>query len=71
MGSRPGPVLQESLLLQFSAGIESESKAVVVIGHDERYYNVAGRIIRLDSGRIVNDHLWSKPFEKQKCGGPQ
>ena len=33
--------------------LRAKGKAVVVISHDERYYDAADRIIRLDCGRIV------------------
>jgi putative ATP-binding cassette transporter len=34
--------------------LKAKGKAVVVISHDERYYDIADRIVRLDSGRIVD-----------------
>jgi putative pyoverdin transport system ATP-binding/permease protein len=37
----------------FLPELKAKGKAVVVISHDERYYNIADRIIRLDCGRIV------------------
>jgi putative ATP-binding cassette transporter len=33
--------------------LRAKGKAVVVISHDERYYDAADRIIRLDCGRII------------------
>jgi putative ATP-binding cassette transporter len=33
--------------------LKAKGKAVLVISHDERYYGVADRIIRLDCGKIV------------------
>jgi len=35
--------------------LKSKSKTVFVVTHDDRYYNVADRIIKLDEGRIVGD----------------
>jgi putative ATP-binding cassette transporter len=37
----------------FLPELRAKGKAIVVISHDERYYNAADRIIRLDCGRIV------------------
>ena len=37
----------------FLPELRARGKAVVVISHDERYYDAADRIIRLDFGRIV------------------
>jgi putative ATP-binding cassette transporter len=33
--------------------LKSKGKAVVVISHDDRYYDLADHLIRLDSGRII------------------
>jgi putative ATP-binding cassette transporter len=33
--------------------LKAKGKAVIAISHDERYYDAADRIIRLDCGRIV------------------
>jgi len=33
--------------------LKAKGKAVLVISHDERFYNAADRIIQLDSGRII------------------
>lgn len=33
--------------------LKARGKAVIVISHDDRYYHVADRLIRLDCGRIV------------------
>jgi putative ATP-binding cassette transporter len=33
--------------------LKAKGKTVVVISHDERYYDVADRLIRLDCGSIV------------------
>ena len=30
-------------------------KAVIVITHDDRYFDLADRLLKLDNGRIVSD----------------
>lgn len=35
--------------------LKQKGKLVLVISHDETYYDIADRIIKLDSGRIVSD----------------
>ncbi len=37
----------------FLPELKTKGKAVVVISHDDRYYSIADRIIRLDCGRIL------------------
>ena len=36
-------------------GLKAEKKAAFVITHDEKYYPIADRVVRLDSGKIEND----------------
>jgi putative ATP-binding cassette transporter len=35
--------------------LKARRKAVIVISHDERYYEVADRVIKLENGQIVSD----------------
>jgi putative ATP-binding cassette transporter len=35
--------------------LKAKGKCVIVISHDDRYYYVADRIVKLDYGRIVLD----------------
>lgn len=35
--------------------LKAKGKTVLVISHDDRYYEVADRIIKLDEGRVVSD----------------
>lgn len=47
------PYFKKTFYHTFLPELKAKGKAVVVISHDERYYNIADRMIRLDSGRIV------------------
>jgi putative ATP-binding cassette transporter len=47
------PSFKRVFYRSFLPELKAKGKAVVVISHDERYYDAADRIIRLDSGRIV------------------
>lgn len=38
---------------RFVPELKAKGKAVVVISHDDRYYDIADRIVRLDCGRMV------------------
>src|SRR6202011_742790 len=35
--------------------LKAKGKTVFVISHDDRYYNVADRILKLEEGRMVSD----------------
>ncbi|MFP3617405.1 ATP-binding protein, partial [Paraburkholderia sp. SIMBA_050] len=35
--------------------LKSRGKCVVIITHDDQYFKLADRVIRLDSGRIFSD----------------
>jgi putative ATP-binding cassette transporter len=47
------PSFKKAFYHTFLPELKAKGKAVVVISHDERYYDVADRMIRLDCGRIV------------------
>ncbi|HYR10184.1 MAG TPA: cyclic peptide export ABC transporter [Longimicrobium sp.] len=49
------PQFKDVFYRQLLPELRSRGKAVVVITHDDRYYGVADRIVRLDDGRIVYD----------------
>jgi ABC-type siderophore export system fused ATPase/permease subunit len=36
-------------------GLKARGKTVLVISHDDRYYHIADRIIKLEYGKIVYD----------------
>lgn len=50
-------------------GLKAEGKATVVISHDEKYYHLADRIVRLDSGKIENDETVFGPPLLQETAG--
>jgi ABC-type siderophore export system fused ATPase/permease subunit len=35
--------------------LKAKGKTILVISHDDRYYSVADRVIKLDEGQIVSD----------------
>jgi putative ATP-binding cassette transporter len=37
--------------------LKSRGKTVIVISHDDRYYHLADRLIKLESGKIEYDQL--------------
>ncbi len=51
------PFFKEIFYLQLLPELKSKGKAVLVITHDDRYYHVADRVIKLDYGKIeVESH---------------
>jgi putative ATP-binding cassette transporter len=40
--------------------LKARGKTVFIISHDERYYEVADRLIKLDNGQVVMDQHSSK-----------
>ncbi len=49
------PVFKETFYYQLLPELKARGKTVIVISHDDRYYHVADRIIKLDYGQIVAD----------------
>jgi putative pyoverdin transport system ATP-binding/permease protein len=49
------PLFKEVFYLQILPELRAKGKTVLVISHDDRYYHVADRIIKLDYGRIAFD----------------
>ncbi|MBD2435586.1 ATP-binding cassette domain-containing protein [Nostoc sp. FACHB-110] len=67
------PQFRELFYRQSLAKLKERGKAVVVITHDDRYFNLADQIIKLDYGKIEpayvqkNGHLKSKRQELGKA----
>ncbi|HSK80879.1 MAG TPA: cyclic peptide export ABC transporter [Thermoanaerobaculia bacterium] len=49
------PVFREIFYRQILPSLKARGKAVIVISHDDRYYDIGDRLIKLDYGRIVFD----------------
>ncbi|HYO70858.1 MAG TPA: cyclic peptide export ABC transporter, partial [Archangium sp.] len=47
------PVFKQIFYEELLPEMKRAGKAVLVISHDERYFHVADRLVRLDSGRLV------------------
>jgi putative ATP-binding cassette transporter len=52
------PQFREKFYYELLPELKSRGKTVIVITHDDRYYSVADRIIKLDYGKIAFDHDW-------------
>ncbi len=51
------PFFKEVFYRQLLPELKKRNKTAVVISHDDRYYDAADRIIKLDSGRIVAESV--------------
>jgi len=49
------PLFKQVFYMQFLPSLKAKGKAVLVISHDDRYYSIADRLIKLDYGRIEFD----------------
>lgn len=49
--------------------LKATGRTVIVISHDDRYYNLADRIVKLDSGQIEFDSLAAKQEQAQLARG--
>ncbi len=49
------PVFKEIFYTQLLPELRSRGKTVLVISHDDRYFHLANRIIKLDYGQIESD----------------
>lgn len=49
------PLFKETFYLQLLPELKSRGKTVIVISHDDRYYHLADRIIKLEDGRLEYD----------------
>ena len=69
VGGGPGPGLQGGVLPPAPSRAKARGKTVVVISHDDHYYGVADRIIKLDYGQIEYDGS-PKNFQYRPAGVP-
>ena len=54
------PYFKNIFYTQLLPALKARNKTVLVISHDDRYYHVADRIIKLDDGQIVSDQVVSE-----------
>ncbi len=49
------PAFKEVFYRELLPDLKAAGKAVVVISHDDRYFDTADRLVRLESGALVPD----------------
>jgi putative ATP-binding cassette transporter len=55
------PVFKEIFYLRLLPELKARGKTVLVISHDDRYYHIADRIIKLNYGQVESDTLAARP----------
>lgn len=55
------PQFKEIFYYELVPELKSRGKTVIVISHDDRYYGLADRLIKLESGKIEFDELVEEP----------
>jgi putative ATP-binding cassette transporter len=55
------PVFKEIFYLRLLPELKARGKTVLVISHDDRYYHVADRIIKLNYGQVESDTRAARP----------
>jgi putative ATP-binding cassette transporter len=65
------PVFKQVFYLEVLPELKARGKTIVVISHDDRYYHMADRVIRLEFGKIeaAADYADSKPLIFSTFGG--
>ena len=53
------PVFKDIFYLHLLGELKARGKTIIVISHDDRYYHLADRVIKLDLGRIVSSRYVS------------
>jgi putative pyoverdin transport system ATP-binding/permease protein len=51
------PAFKEIFYYRLLPELKAKGKTVIVISHDDRYYNVADRIIKLENGQVIHRQL--------------
>jgi putative ATP-binding cassette transporter len=55
------PVYKEVFYHQILTGLRNRGKTVVVICHDDRYFHVADRLVKLENGKVILDEPAARP----------
>jgi putative pyoverdin transport system ATP-binding/permease protein len=56
------PVFKEIFYYQLLPTLKAKGKMVLIISHDDRFYSVGDRVIKLDSGQVVGDERQKPVF---------
>ena len=57
------PIFKDMFYLHLLPDLKEKGKAVLVITHDDRYYDIADRIVKLDYGKVESEEAALRPQE--------
>jgi putative pyoverdin transport system ATP-binding/permease protein len=60
------PIFREIFYTQILTELKARGKTVLVISHDDRYYHLGDRLIKLDYGRIEFDRSTTAPLSDER-----
>ena len=63
------PIFKEIFYLEILPELRARNKTVFVISHDDRYFHVADRILKLDYGKIASDRSMAEFLESLEAAG--
>jgi len=58
------PLFKEIFYYQLLPELKARGKALIVISHDDRYYQVADRVIKLESGKLQQAEIIAAPAKR-------
>ncbi len=60
------PQFKDVFYLQLLPELKSKGKTVLVVSHDDRYYYIADRLIKLEDGQLISDRLITEEEKAEK-----
>jgi putative pyoverdin transport system ATP-binding/permease protein len=58
------PLFKEIFYYQLLPELKARGKALIVISHDDRYYQVADRVIKLEAGKLQQAEIMAAPAKR-------
>jgi putative ATP-binding cassette transporter len=59
------PMFKDIFYLSLLPELKAKGKTIIVISHDDKYYYLADRIVKLDSGQLDFDKIVDSPFSAE------
>ena len=59
------PMFKDIFYLNLLPELKAKGKTIIVISHDDKYYYLADRIVKLDSGQLEFDKIVDSPFNAE------
>lgn len=64
------PVFKEIFYHELLPELRAMGKTVLVISHDDRYFHLADRLIRMENGRLTQVNVQSSKTESETIASP-